>query len=55
MRKRLKRKLRSCPCCKPNKTGGCDRRTLQWKKQDEADKDLPGHKNLNFRPDSISE
>lgn len=30
MRKRLKRKLRSCPMCKPNKTGGACR----WKERE---------------------
>jgi hypothetical protein len=34
--------------CKPQKTQGMDRRTYQWKKQDEADKNLPGHKILNL-------
>jgi len=38
MRKRLKKQRRSCPLCKPQKTGGADRRTTQWKRRDEADK-----------------
>ena len=32
MRKRLKKKKRSCPLCKPHKTGGSNR----WKAKDEA-------------------
>lgn len=36
MRKRLKKKKRSCPLCKAHKMGGTDRRTLQTKKADEA-------------------
>lgn len=34
-RKRLKRKRRSCSMCKPHKTGGCDRRDVGQKREDE--------------------
>ena len=37
MRKRLKKKKRSCPLCKPHKAGWEDRRTMQERKQDEKD------------------
>lgn len=33
MRKRLKKKKRSCPLCKPHKTGGANR----WKTKDFAE------------------
>lgn len=38
MRKRLKKKKRSCAMCKPHKMGWEDRRTLQERKQDDKDK-----------------
>ena len=38
MRKRYKLKKRSCAMCKPHKMKWEDKRTLQQKKKDEADK-----------------
>lgn len=32
--KKLKRKRRSCPLCKPHKTGWDDRRSMQEKRED---------------------
>lgn len=34
-KKRYKKKVRSCAMCKPHKTNGADRRTLQQQKADE--------------------
>lgn len=38
MRKRYKNKRRSCGLCKPHKRGRADRRTMQVKRQDDADR-----------------
>jgi hypothetical protein len=38
VRKRLKKKKRSCALCKPHKTGGADKRTVQQVRRDQADK-----------------
>lgn len=41
MRKRLKRKLRSCPLCKPNKTGGANRwRVKEFDRLVRAEKEI---------------
>ena len=38
MRKRTKKKKRSCALCKPHKMKWADRRTTQWKRRDAADR-----------------
>jgi len=42
MRKRNKLKHKSCSLCKPHKMKWDDRRTLQWKKEDEKYKKETG-------------
>ena len=38
MRKRTKKKKRSCALCKPHKMKGCDKRSVKDIRRDEGDK-----------------